>query len=205
MRVVGLTGGIASGKSTVARMFQKAGAVIIDADRIARQVVAPGLPAWHEIRQAFGPTVLLPDGTIDREALGRLVFADPDKRRQLERIVHPRVGEEMATHMADAEQTDPDAVVLLDIPLLFETNRTQGLSDIIVVWLPEALQRRRLMERDGLSETDARARMNAQLPLAEKRRRATIVIDNSGAMADTAKQVHAIYRRLAGQHGGKAE
>jgi dephospho-CoA kinase len=203
MIVVGLTGGIASGKSTVARIFQQAGAVVIDADRIAREVVAPGLPAWQEIRAAFGPDVLQPDGKIDREALARIVFASQNQRRRLERIIHPRVGTEMAAQLARAERQDPAAVVLLDIPLLFETGRTDGLAEIIVVYVPDTLQCERLMHRDRLSEADARARMDAQIAIDEKVKKATIVIDNSGSLADTEKQTLAVFQRLARQAGRK--
>jgi dephospho-CoA kinase len=199
--VAGLTGGIASGKSTVARMLRKAGAVVIDADEIARQVVAPGLPAWHDIQALFGSSVLLPDKTIDRDALGKIVFADPELRRRLEKIIHPRVGTAIAAQLQRVARTEPDAVVLLDIPLLFETGRTDGLAEIIVVYVPEALQCQRLMQRDGLTESEAKTRMAAQLTMDEKAEKATIVIDNSGSLADTEKQALAAYQRLLRQAG----
>lgn len=202
MLVAGLTGGIASGKSTVAAILAKAGAVIIDADRIARQVVAPGLPAWQEIRDLFGGTVLEPNGDINRGALGALVFNDPRLRRQLEQIIHPRVGAEIDTQMRRVAQEQPGAVVIMDIPLLFETGRTQGLSEIIVVFTPEALQRQRLMARDHLSLAAAEARIRAQMPMAEKIKRATVTIDNSGSPADTERQTLAIFQRLAQRAAG---
>ena len=196
MIVAGLTGGIASGKSTVAEILRKAGAVIIDADRIARQVVAPGLPAWREIRDLFGDGILQPDGAIDRAALGAIVFNDAPLRRRLEAIVHPRVGAEIAAQMQRAAQEQPDAVVIMDIPLLFETDRTQGLAEIIVVFTPESIQRRRLMARDHLSPEAAEARIRSQMPMAEKVRRATLTIDNSGAPAETERQALAVFQHL---------
>ncbi len=196
MIVAGLTGGIASGKSTVAEILRKAGAVIIDADRIARQVVAPGLPAWREIRDLFGDGILQSDGAIDRAALGAIVFNDAPLRRRLEEIVHPRVGAEIAAQMQRAAQEQPDAVVIMDIPLLFETDRTQGLAEIIVVFTPESIQRRRLMARDHLSPEAAEARIRSQMPMAEKVRRATLTIDNSGTPAETERQALAVFQHL---------
>lgn len=196
MIVAGLTGGIATGKSTVAEILRKAGAVIIDADRIARQVVAPGSPAWHEIRDLFGDRILQPDGAIDRAALGAIVFNDAPLRRRLEAIVHPRVGAEIAAQMQRAAQEQPDAVVIMDIPLLFETDRTQGLAEIIVVFTSESIQRQRLMARDLLSPEAAEARIRSQMPMAEKVRRATLTIDNSGAPAETERQALAVFQHL---------
>lgn len=202
MLVAGLTGGIASGKSTVAAILAKAGAVILDADRIARQVVAPGLPAWQEIRDLFGDAVLEPDGHINRGALGAIVFNDPRLRRQLEQIIHPRVSAEIDTQMRRVAQEQSDTVVIMDIPLLFETGRTQGLAEIIVVFTPEALQRQRLMARDHLSLAAAEARIRAQMPMTEKIKRATLTIDNSGSPADTERQTLAIFQRLARRAAG---
>lgn len=195
--IAGLTGGIASGKSTVANYLQEAGAFIIDADRIAREVVAPGRPAWQEIRDEFGERILKPDGTIDRTALGSIVFADPESRRRLESIIHPRVGAEIETRLRHIEQASPEAVVVMDIPLLFESGMRHGLSVIIVVYAPEAVQFERLITRDGLSPQEAKARMAAQMPIVEKVQRADIVIDNSGAPENTRQQALAAYERLA--------
>ena len=196
MIVAGLTGGIASGKSTVAEILRKAGAVIIDADRIARQVVAPGLPAWQEIRDLFGDGILQSDGAIDRAALGAIVFNDAQLRRRLEEIIHPRVGAEIAAQMQRTAREQPEAVVIMDIPLLFETHRTQGLAEIIVVFTPEPIQRQRLMVRDQLSPEAAEARIRAQMPMAEKVRRATLTIDNSGSPAETERQALTVFKNL---------
>jgi dephospho-CoA kinase len=194
--VAGLTGGIATGKSTVAEILRKAGAVIIDADRIAREVVAPGLPAWREIRDLFGDAILRSDGAIDRAALGAIVFNDAPLRRRLEEIIHPRVGAEIAAQMQRAAQEQPDAVIIMDIPLLFETHRTQGLAEIIVVFTPEPIQRQRLMARDHLSPEAAEARIRSQMPMTEKIRRATMTIDNSGSPVETERQALAVFQYL---------
>jgi dephospho-CoA kinase len=197
MIIAGLTGGIATGKSTVADILRQAGAFIIDADLIARQVVEPGRPAWREICSLFGEGIVNPDGTIDRSALGKIVFDDSLMRRRLEAIVHPRVGEQIDAELRQIAQTAPDAVVIMDIPLLFETAKAHGLSEIIVVYAPEKIQFERLVERDGLSPQDARARMAAQMPIQEKVKKAGIVIDNSGTLEETRRQTLAAYEQLA--------
>ncbi|WP_200907010.1 dephospho-CoA kinase [Desulfatitalea tepidiphila] len=197
MIVAGLTGNIASGKSTVATFLRRSGALIIDADQIAHDVVAPGQPALEEIRRHFGDDMLTPEGLLNREKLGRMVFEDPDARRRLEAIVHPRVSAEIDRQMARIAENHPDAVVIMDIPLLFETGRTEGLTDIIVVYTPEPIQLERLTRRNGLSPAEAKARMASQMPLKEKVARATMVIDNSGTLAETERQTLAVYRRLA--------
>ena len=197
MLVAGLTGNIASGKSTVAAVLRRCGALIVDADQIAHEVVAPGRPALQEIIRLFGDGILSPDGTLDREKLGRLVFENPDARRELEAIVHPRVGAEIDRQMAHIAKNQPDAVVIMDIPLLFETGRTGGLAEIIVVYTPETIQLERLIRRNALSTDEAKARMASQMPLKEKVAKATIVIDNSGTVAETEKQALAVYQELA--------
>jgi dephospho-CoA kinase len=203
---VGLTGGIASGKTTVSEMFQNAGAIVIDADRIARQVVAPGLPAWRAITALFGEAVLAPDGTLDRGILGEKVFNDSSLRHQLEAIVHPHVRAQMDVEVKRLEQTAPHAVVILDVPLLLETRMEQGLAEVIVVYVPRQVQLQRLMQRNGLDRDQAGVRIDAQISMQEKRRRATIVIDNSGDRAHTQRQALAVYRDLsqrAGLHAPK--
>jgi dephospho-CoA kinase len=201
MIIAALTGGIATGKSTVAAILKKAGAFIVDADHIARQVVAPGLPAWDEIRRCFGDPILTPDGSIDRPALGKIVFNDPDLRRRLESIVHPHVGEQIDFQIRQIAENSPDAVVIMDIPLLFETGNIHGFSDIIVVYAPEQIQFERLVARDGLSPQEARARMASQMPMSEKIKKAGIVIDNSGTLAETQRQTLAAYTRLTTRAG----
>lgn len=197
MLMAGLTGGIASGKSTVTAIMQKAGAVIIDADVIAHQVVAPGLPAWKAIKSRFGPQVLKPDGAIDRAKLGDLVFNDPGLRKELEGIIHPRVRDKIDDEVTQLRHVSPNVVVIQDIPLLFETGMTEGLDEIIVVYVPAALQIERLIQRDGIEMEAAKARIDAQLSIEEKRRLATIVIDNSGDVDQTRKQTLKVYECLA--------
>ncbi len=197
MIVVGLTGGIASGKSTVSKIFDRAGAVVIDADRLARQVVEPGKPAWKEIRVQFGRQVFKLDGTLDRERLGDIVFHRNHLRRQLEAIIHPRVRARMDETLRKLAMSKPDSVVVLDVPLLLETGMDKGLAEIIVVYAPAAAQRRRLMLRNGFSADQAQARIDAQMPMEQKRSRATLVIDNGGDLVETEKQAMAIYRDLA--------
>ena len=156
MLVLGLTGGIASGKSTVARMLASLGAEVIDADRLARDVVALGSEALAEIVKEFGPSVLNADGSLNRAALGRIVFADPARRKRLEEITHPRILEEMRRQLQVIKAQGEATLIVLDVPLLFETPEILPLCDCTaVVWVPEELQVHRLMQRDGLSRPDA--------------------------------------------------
>ena len=198
MQVIGLTGGIATGKSTVSAILKKAGAEIIDADRIAREVVKKGLPAYREIVENFGETVLLSNGEINRSILGDLIFNDPRKKQLLNRIVHPHVRRETNRQLKDMENSSPDTIAVLDIPLLFEAEMHKDLSEVIVVYAPEHIQVKRLMKRDNISEADAVARVRSQMPIEEKKNRATIVIDNSGTMEDTRKQTLEIFKTLKG-------
>ena len=195
MKVLGLTGGIGSGKSMVASMFAQLGADVIDADQLAREVVQPGQPALEEIAAAFGRDILLPDGRLDRGMLARIIFADPVARARLNAITHPRIQERMATEMA--LRGSRPGVLIVDIPLLFENDRTSSVESVIVVWVDPKTQLRRLIERDGLTADEARQRIAAQMPLDEKRARADLVVDNSGSRDNTRRQVEAIYRRFA--------
>ncbi|GAF97950.1 unnamed protein product, partial [marine sediment metagenome] len=168
MQVIGLTGGIATGKSTVSAILKKAGAEIIDADRIAREVVKKGLPAYREIVENFGETVLLSNGEINRSVLGDLIFNDPRKKQLLNRIVHPHVRRETNRQLKDMENSSPDTIAVLDIPLLFEAEMHKDLSEVIVVYAPEHIQVKRLIKRDNISEADAVARVRSQMPIEEK-------------------------------------
>lgn len=198
MIIVGLTGGIATGKSLVADCLAAHGAIIIDADKIAREVVISGKQAWKEIVREFGEEYLLPDGEIDRKALGKIVFDDPEKRDLLNHIVHPRVFEaisrEIALALENYGKTDP--VIILDIPLLFETRMEMDLPEIIVVYAPPETQLKRLMARNDLTAEEALARINSQMPITEKKTKADYVIDNSGSLDDTRKQVDDLYAIL---------
>jgi len=195
VKVLGLTGGIGSGKSMVASMFANLGAEVIDADQLAREVVEPGQPALEEIATAFGREILLPDGRLDRGKLARIIFADPIARARLNAITHPRIQERMATEMA--LRGSRPGVLIVDIPLLYENDRTGTVDSVIVVWVDTKTQLRRLVERDGLTADEARQRIAAQMPLDEKRARADMVVDNSGSRQNTRRQVEAIYRQHA--------
>ena len=196
MVVAGLTGGIATGKSTVAAMLASAGAVVIDADRIAREAVRPGTAVHADIAAHFGPGILLPDGGIDRKRLAHIIFGDPDEQHVLERMVHPEVKREVAAQIDRLRRDAPEAVVIVDVPLLFEAGMERGLAAVILVYAPESVQLRRLVARDGLSEPEARARLRAQMPIEAKKPLADIVIDNSGALEDTRRQVSEVYANL---------
>lgn len=196
MQVIGLTGGIATGKSTVSAIFQDAGAVIIDADRIARKVVQKNLPAYRQIVAKFGENILLPDGEINRTALGNLIFNNPRKKQLLNTIVHPHVRTETNRQLKHIEKNNPNALVILDIPLLLEAGMRKDLAAFIVVYAPEHIQIKRLMERDHISREDALARIRSQMPIEEKKSLATMVIDNSGTLEHTRKQTLEILQRL---------
>ncbi|NPV27589.1 MAG: dephospho-CoA kinase [Firmicutes bacterium] len=196
MRVIGLTGGIATGKSTVAEILRQLGAVVLDADQIAREIVAPGQPAWREIVDYFGPEVLRSDGTLDRPVLGQRVFADPVARQKLNAITHPQVRAEFERQLARLRQESLDRVVFLDVPLLIEAGMNDLVDEIWVTAVDEQTQLKRLMERDGLSEAAARQRIASQMPLAEKVKVADRVIDNRGSITDTVSQVRKLWREL---------
>jgi len=196
VQVIGLTGGIATGKSTVSAIFENAGAVIIDADRIARDIVKKDLPAYREIVKNFGESVLQTDGEIDRGLLGDIIFNDPQKKQLLNRIVHPHVKKETNRQLMQIEKSDPNAIVILDIPLLIEAEMQNDLSEVIVVYAPEHIQLSRLKQRDHISETEALARIRSQMPIEEKKELATVVIDNSGTLEDTRKQTIEIFKNL---------
>jgi dephospho-CoA kinase len=190
VRLIGLTGGIATGKSTVAALLIARGAAVIDADVLAREVLVPGAPAFAEVVEAFGPGVLGESGAVDRAALGSLVFADPELRAELERITHPRINALMQERILDALGSGAPLVVA-DVALLFERRREDAFDGTLLVYAPPAVQLRRIRERDGLDDLEAQRRIVAQLPIDEKRARATWVIDNGGAREATAAQVDA--------------
>jgi dephospho-CoA kinase len=188
MRLIGVTGGIATGKSTVDRMLAAHGAVVIDADEVARDVVRPGEPALDEVIARFGRGVIRPDGSLDRARLGDIVFADPGARDDLERITHPRITELIGKRIA-AALAGSAPLVAVDIPLLFENAREAIFEGVLLVYAPRELQIERLRERNGLDEAASLQRLAAQLPIDEKRDRATWVIDNSGDLDATSGAV----------------
>jgi dephospho-CoA kinase len=179
VRVVGLTGGIASGKTTFAEALRARGVPVVDADAFARAAVARGSPALAEIARAFGPDVLAADGTLDRRRMGALVFADADARRRLEAITHPAVRRAMAEETARLAGAGHE-LVFYDTPLLFEVGLERALDSVVVVWAPREAQRARLVARDGLAPAEADARLAAQLPIDEKAARADFVVENAG-------------------------
>jgi len=179
--VVGLTGGIGSGKSTVGRLLVERGAVLVDADRVAREVVEPGQPALAALVERFGGEVLAPDGRLDRPAVGAIAFSDEEARNDLERITHPAIRAEVLRQMASAQASDPDAVVVLDIPLLAEVGRDRyPVAGVVVIDVPVELAVARLVAGRSLTEADARARVAAQASRSARVAIADLVIDNSG-------------------------
>jgi dephospho-CoA kinase len=196
---VGLTGGIATGKSTVSRLFVECGARLIDADVLARAVVEPGTPACREIAAAFGREMLQADGAVDRERLGAVVFGDPAKRARLEAIIHPYVFAEEECLFRKITAEDPHAVVLFDAALLIETGAYKRKDRVIVVTAGERTQLRRLMERNRLTEEEARQRIRSQVPLAEKVTVADYVIDGTLPMEQLRAEVRRIYAELKRQ------
>ncbi|MSP17774.1 MAG: dephospho-CoA kinase [Myxococcales bacterium] len=196
MRIIGLTGGIACGKSTVARMFAELGVPVIDADQLAREVVQPGRPAHAEILREFGADFADATGALDRKRLGALVFADKGLRLRLEAITHPRIAE-AARVLAAAHAAAGAPFVLYEAALLVERRLHEALDGLIVVSLSPVLQAARVAARDGLDDDAVRARLAAQLPLAAKLAAATQVIDNSGSQDETRQQVERVWRELA--------
>lgn len=198
MKVVGLTGGIAAGVSLVAGMFRELGAVVIEADRIAREVVEPGTDVYRQIVEAFGREVVLPDGTLDRRALGSIVFQDPAARRRLNAITHPEIRRRIQEEVERAAAGRPGTVVIIDVPLLLDTAGRDvfDLDGVIVVQATPEQQVSRLMARDGLSEEEALRRLAAQRPVAEKAAEADHVIDNTGSIEETRRQVQSLWASL---------
>ena len=194
MLLVGLTGGIGSGKSTVARMLEKRGAVVFDADVLARKAVAPGTPGFDRVVERFGPNVLAPGGDLDREALASIVFADPAARRDLEAIVHPEVRRMFAEGCEEYEGTD--RVVVFSAPLLVETGMHTAFQALLVVSTSVETQVQRLMRERGLSEAAIRARIAAQLPLEAKAEVADVIIDNEGTTEELEGQIDRAWRDL---------
>ena len=196
-KIAALTGGIATGKSTIARMFQKCGAHLIDADIVARQIVASDQPAWREIIAHFGQEIVRETGELDRKQLGAIIFQHPEEREVLNQITHPRVIEEIRREEAQLHLRSPEKLIIVDVPLLIETGMHADYPAVILAYLPEAAQLRRLMERDQLSEADARRRIQAQMPIEEKLRCATHVVNNAGSLEETFRQAQAIYAALS--------
>lgn len=202
MIVVGLTGSMGSGKSTVAQMFQELGAYLIDWDVLAREVVRPHMKTWQEIVDYFGRDVLNDDLTLNRPKLGSIVFNDPEKLARLNQITHPAVIEADAARTEEIKRTDPQAIVVKDVPLLIEARLHNQVDEVVVVMASQENQLQRLTGR-GISPEDARQRIAAQMPLAEKVKVADFVIDNDGTLEDTRRQVKQIFESLSSPHRGR--
>ena len=194
-KIIGLTGGIASGKSTVSNWLISQGYPVVDADIAARKVVEPGMPALREITEAFGRDILLEDGTLDRKKLGAIIFSDEEKRQTLNAIVHPAVREWMRQETERAF-SEGASVVIMDIPLLFESKLTHMVEETVLVYVSMETQLKRLMDRDGYSEADALARIHAQMPIDDKRKLADYIIDNNGPVSETIEQVKEIMKQF---------
>ncbi|KRB37990.1 dephospho-CoA kinase [Microbacterium sp. Root180] len=196
MPLVALTGGIASGKSTIARRLAQHGAVVVDADRIVRDVQQPGSPVLADLADAFGADVVRADGSLDRAALGARAFGDHEAVARLNAIVHPAVRRESARRFAEAFATDPNAVVVYDVPLLVEARAEDPWELIVVAHAPAEVRRRRLVELRGMSEEDAAARLASQVSDDERLAVADVVIDTAGSLEDTVRQVDDLWGSL---------
>ncbi|PEJ57850.1 dephospho-CoA kinase [Bacillus sp. AFS002410] len=194
-KIFGLTGSIASGKSTVSNFLKELNVPIVDADVIAKEVVEIGQPAYEMIKEAFGSEILLESGEINRPLLGSIIFNNKEKRLQLNGIVHPEVRREMK-EQADKYINQGEPLVILDIPLLYEGNSIELVEKVIVVTVSEENQLKRLMDRNGLSKEDARLRIASQIPVKEKAARADYVIDNNGDLEDTKRQVKDLLNKI---------
>jgi len=195
VKLVGLTGGIASGKSTVAKILERLGAAVINADALSREVVEPGKDAWKEIIDAFGAGVLQPDQTLDRQKLRTVIFNDSDGRKKLEAIIHPRV-RALAEEKIREHAVAGYSIIVYEVPLLFEGNLHEWLRPVILVACNVDTQRARLQERDRLTQTEAQKHIGAQMSLEEKRRLADYVIENDGSLADLERQVRTVLEKI---------
>ncbi len=195
MKLIGLTGGIASGKSTVAAILRRLGAAVINADELARDVVQPGTPGWKEIVETFGAEVLQPDHTLDRQKLRKIVFDDPGARKRLEAIIHPRV-RALAQQRIQEHAAAGFEIVVYEVPLLFEGNLQDSLRPVILVAADVSNQKMRLKQRDQLAESEAEKHITAQMSLEEKRRLADYVIENDGSYDDLERQVREVLAKI---------
>ncbi len=196
MLIVGLTGGVASGKTAVSRVLEEEGAYIIDADQIARELVQPHKPAWNELVRAFGKEILQEDGTIHRKKLAEKVFADLKQRKLLNQILHPEIKQEMDRRAREIGQRDPEAIVVIDAPLLVELGAHRRVDKLIVVTSTQAQQIERLKERDGRSPEEALGIFSSQMPVEEKAKIADFVIRNEGSFEETKKRARKVFKEL---------
>jgi dephospho-CoA kinase len=199
MKLIGLTGGIASGKSTVAKRFVERGAVLVDADTLAREVVEPGTPGLAEIERVFGPAVLSPDGSLNRPALGAVIFADAGKREQLNAITHPAIWKRGLELFAEAEARDPEVVVVYDVPLLAEAAEDRPMKFDLIVVVEAELETRvdRMVNLRGMSRAEAEGRLGAQASDEDRRKLADVLIDANGSLEHTLEQVDSLWAELS--------
>jgi len=196
---IALTGGIAAGKSTVGARLAELGAVVVDADGLAREAVAPGSEGLARIAESFGPAVIAEDGSLDRAALGAIVFADPERRRELESITHPVVRRLAAERMSAAESADPGAVVVYDVPLLVESGPDHGFELVVVAHAPAAVRIERMVALRGMDRAEAERRVGAQASDAARLAIADVVIDTDGTLDATLEQVDRLWERVGGR------
>jgi dephospho-CoA kinase len=196
MLIAGLTGGIASGKSTVAAMFERTGAYIVDTDLISREVVEPDEPGWHEVVDRFGDGILNQDKTLNRKQLGDIVFADSRKRKQLEAILHPKIYARKNERIRAIANRDAAAIIMVAIPLLIEVNSQDTVDRVVLVYVSPQIQLERLIQRDGLSVTEAKRRIASQMPIDSKLHYAHYVINNEGPLEKTHQTANDVFKEL---------
>lgn len=196
MLIVGLTGGVASGKSVVSQILKEEGAYLIDADQIARELVQPRTPAWKELIKAFGKDILQKDGSIHRKKLAAKVFSDPEQRNLLNRIIHPWIKKEMDRRVQAIGQKDPEAIVVIDAPLLIETGSHREMNKVIVVTSTEEQQIERLREREGMNPEEAKRIIASQISTEEKVSVADFVIQNEGSLEDVERKTREVFQEL---------
>ena len=196
MYVVGLTGGVGSGKTTVSQVWKEEGATLIDADQIARELVQPHTPAWTDLIKTFGKEILEEDGSIHRKKLAAIVFSNPEQRRLLNGILHPRIQQEIGRRLEEVGRKDPEAIVVIDAPLLMEAGDPRKMDQVIVVTSTRAQQIERLKKRNGMTEERAQEILSSQMPLEEKVKRADRVIHNEGPLEETKKKAREIFKEI---------
>ena len=194
--LLGVTGGVATGKTTACRMLEEMGARTIDFDVLSRVVVEPGKPAWKEVVAYFGEQVLLEDKTLDRKKLSEIVFRDPEKRKKLEAFIHPRIYEEFIRLVKEYAAENPEVIIQVAVPLLIEVNLQYLFHKILLVYIPAEMQIERLMDRDRISREMAIKMLSSQLPIEEKRNYADFIVDNSGSLEATKRQVEEVWKKL---------